>query len=265
VVSIYAAALKLRDALLVSISQSGMSPDVVAFQADARRAGIPAIAVTNDDDSPLARGSDICLRLCAGPELSVAATKTFLASAALAARLAAEWSGDQNLMAAAERLPQVLDRAQSIRWPEAEQALAPARSLYVLGRGPSLPMAQEAALKLKETCALHAEGYSPAEVRHGPIELARQGFPVVVFSPPDRSRPLTLQTVAHLRAAGASVFVAGPADDAKNALAYTPSFHPHLDPISMVATFYGAAERIARMRGRDPDRPLHLKKVTETR
>ncbi|MDP9137156.1 MAG: SIS domain-containing protein [Pseudomonadota bacterium] len=265
VVSIYGARLRLRDALLVSISQSGRSPDVIAFQADARRAGIPAVAITNDDSSPLALASDICLRLCAGPELSVAATKTFIASAAIAARLAAEWSGDRTLQAAVEDLPQVLERSLQIRWPTAEQALAAASSLYVLGRGPSLPMAQEAALKLKETSGIHAEGYSPAEVMHGPLELSRPGFPVLVFSPGDRSRPLALEAVEHLRTSGAMVFVAGPADGERDALACAPASHPHLDPVSMIATFYGSAERIARLRGRDPDRPRLLKKVTETR
>ena len=265
VVSIYGTRLNLRDALLVSISQSGRSPDVLSFQADARRAGIPAIAVTNDNSSPLAVASDICLSLCAGPELSVAATKTFIASTALAARVAAEWSGDGELKAAVEELPRVIDGAVTIRWPAVEEAFAAAASLYVLGRGPSLPMAQEAALKLKETGGIHAEGYSPAEVMHGPVELSRPGFPVLLFSPDDRSRPLARETAAALRASGASVFVAGPANAGGDTLPSAPAAHPHLDPISMIATFYGSAERIARLRGRDPDRPRLLEKVTTTR
>ncbi len=266
VVSIYATRLRLRDALLVSISQSGQSPDVLAFQRDARRAGIPAIAITNDDNSPLARGSDICLRLCAGPELSVAATKTFIASATVAARLAAEWSHDDALKAATEALPEVLARALDIRWASAEKTLSEAPSLYVLGRGPSLPMAQEAALKLKETSALHAEGYSSAEVMHGPLELCGRGFPVLMFSPGDRAHSPAQETVARLRAAGAAVFVAGSPDSGNGtALPFAPTSHPHLDPLSMIVTFYGSAERIARLRGRDPDRPRLLNKVTETR
>ena len=195
----------------------------------------------------------------------MAATKTFIASAALAARLAAEWSRDAALQAATEDLPEVLERALAIRWPAAEKTLAAASSLYVLGRGPSLPMAQEAALKLKETSGIHAEGFSPAEVMHGPLELSRPGFPVLVFSPGDRSRPFARETVAHLRASGATVFVAGPDDGESDVLAAARASHPHLDPISMIATFYGSAERIARLRGRDPDRPRLLKKVTETR
>jgi glucosamine--fructose-6-phosphate aminotransferase (isomerizing) len=257
--------LRLRDCLLVTISQSGRSPDVLEFQADARRAGIPSIAIVNDSTSPLARGSDICVSLCAGEEESVAATKTFIASAALTARIAAEWSGDPALRSAVDELPVVLDRAVEIRWPAMEKALATAQSLYVLGRGPSLPMAQEAALKLKETSAIHAEGYSLAEVMHGPLELARHGFPMLVFSPDDRSRDPARLAVADLRATGSSVFVVGPAGTNGDTLASAPTSHPHLDPISMTATFYGSAERLARLRGRDPDRPRLLKKVTATR
>jgi glutamine---fructose-6-phosphate transaminase (isomerizing) len=254
VVSIYAAKLKLRDAILVTISQSGKSPDILAFQAEARASGIPTIAITNDALSPLAQDADICLPLHAGPELSVAATKTFIASAVLAAAIVGAFGGDQRFNAAIADLPDDLARARDLRWPSLEEAIAKARSLYVLGRGPSLPIALEAALKLKETSGLHAEGFSAAEVMHGPMELVREGFPILVLAPNDAARAATAANVAGLESAGAIVL--------------WPSFHaardPLLDPISLIQTFYGSAERIARALGRNPDAPRMLAKVTRT-
>lgn len=255
VVSVYGARLALRDTLLLTISQSGKSPDILAFQAEAKRAGIPTLAVTNTEDSPLARDADLCLPLCAGPEKSVAATKTFIASAAMAAALVAACGGDAHFAKAVERLPEDLHKALAINWAEMEDAFSVASSAYVLGRGPSLPMAQEAALKLKETSGLHAEAYSAAEVIHGPMELVGPGFPVVVLAPEDKALATTRDTAKRLAEAGAHVM--------------TPDFartsDPLLDPISMIQSFYGSAERIARLRGRNPDRPRLLKKVTETR
>jgi glucosamine--fructose-6-phosphate aminotransferase (isomerizing) len=255
VVSVFGARLDLRETILVTISQSGRSPDILAFQAEARRAGVPAVAITNDESSPLARDADLCLPLHAGPERSVAATKTFIASAALSAWIVGACAGNDRLLRAIARLPEDLASANDLRWREAETAIARARSLYVLGRGPSLPIAQEAALKLKETCGLHAEAYSPAEVMHGPMELVTSGFPVLVFAPADAAAETTAASVARLEAAGARIIRP----------AHRRTADPILDPIAMIQTFYGSAECISRSLGRDPDAPRLLRKVTETR
>ncbi|WP_119387861.1 SIS domain-containing protein [Taklimakanibacter lacteus] len=255
VVSVYGAKLALRDTLLLTISQSGKSPDILAFQAEAKRAGIPTLAVTNTEDSPLAREADLCLPLCAGTERSVAATKTFIASAAMAAGLAAVCGGESGLVDALDHLPDDLTKALALRWSQAEEILSASTSSYVLGRGPSHPMAGEAALKLKETSGLHAEAYSAAEVVHGPMELIGEGFPVLVLAPKDKAAATTAETARRLGAAGARVITPD----------YAPTRHPLLDPVSLIQTFYGSAERIARLRGRDPDRPRLLKKVTETK
>jgi glutamine---fructose-6-phosphate transaminase (isomerizing) len=253
-VSIFEARLRLRDTILLTISQSGRSPDLLAFQADARRAGIPTVAITNDPSAPLAEHADICLLLHAGREISVAATKTFIASAALAAAVIADWDDTHRLSEAIRHLPEDLARANDLRWSNVEEAIARARSLYVLGRGPALPIAQEAALKLKETSGLHAEAYSAAEVMHGPVELVREAFPVLVFAPNDAALPTTSVTVGRLRDAGALVL--------------QPDFRatrdPALDPLTIIQSFYGSAERIARARGRNPDEPKWLAKVTRT-
>jgi glucosamine--fructose-6-phosphate aminotransferase (isomerizing) len=134
-----------------------------------------------------------------------------------------------------------------------------AESLYVLGRGPALPIAQETALKFKETCGIHAEAYSIAEVMHGPLELLGQDFPVLVYSPEDQSRATTRESIARIRATGADILVVE-----EGGLPSARTAHPLLDPIAMIQTAYPCIETIARARGRDPDRPKLLKKVTET-
>lgn len=264
VASVYGARLDLEGCIVTAVSQSGASPDSLAFAAEVKRAGAPLITITNAADSPLGRLADVPLVLGAGPEESVAATKTFIASVALAARIIAAWAGSAEVVDACERLPEALARAASIAWPPLEDrlvGLGENASLYVLGRGPALAMAEEAALKLKETSGLHAEAYSTAEVVHGPMELIRPDFPVVLMAPPDAAAGTNRATAARLRAAGAEVYIAGhePGD-----LPTAATAHPLLDPIAMIQSFYGCACRIAIRRGRDPDRPHLLSKVTRT-
>jgi glucosamine--fructose-6-phosphate aminotransferase (isomerizing) len=255
VVSVYGAHLRLRDSILITVSQSGRSPDILSCQEEAKRAGIATVAVTNDEASPLAVQADLCLPLLAGPELSVAATKTFICSVALLAAMIAALGDDRQLGEAVSGLPDVLAQALSCRWEAVEDTLAEARSLYVLGRGPTLAMAREAALKLKEICQLHAEAYSAAEVMHGPVELVRTGFPVLAFASSDAAAATTAATMAALAKAEALVLTPS----------YHPTSHPLLDPISIIQSFYVSAERVSRRRGLDPDTPRLLHKVTQTR
>ncbi len=264
VVSIYRRPLALRDTIVVALSQSGASPDSLAFAAEAKRAGVPLVTITNMPGSPLSKLADIAIELGAGPETSVAATKTFIATAAIAARLIAEWGGDNALTTATDKLPEALARANSVRWTMAEDAMASAHSLFVLGRGPCLPMAGEAALKLKETAGLHAEAFSAAEVLHGPMALIDPEFPVLLFAPADEAHATNMATAERLRGAGANVFTVSADGKADGALTLVATAHVLLDPISIVQTFYGSAERIACARGRDPDRPRLLSKVTRT-
>jgi glutamine---fructose-6-phosphate transaminase (isomerizing) len=264
VASIYRAPLRLKGTLLVSVSQSGKSPDIVALQAAARAAGAFTVAVVNDAGSPLAREADAVLPLHAGEEKSVAATKTCIASAAVLAALVAELAQDDALRAAMRTLPEALHRAATADWAALLETLRRAASAYVVGRGPALPIAMEAALKLKETSVLHAEAFSGAEVMHGPLQLLRDGFPVLAFRPRDAAHAAMGDAIARLAAAGGRVFTCeeGPAAPAR--LAFTPSGHTLLDPLAMLLSFYRLAEQVARARGHDPDRPSHLRKVTET-
>jgi glucosamine--fructose-6-phosphate aminotransferase (isomerizing) len=256
---VYGAHLKAKGGLCITISQSGKSPDIVALQEAARKAGALTVALVNVEDSPAARKADICLPLHAGPELSVAATKSFIVSLAAGAAITAQWLGQEDLIAAVAGLPERLHSAVSIAWPDFVSFARDADSLYVLGRGPSLPIAAETALKLKETCAIHAEAYSIAEVMHGPLELLGDGFPVFAYAPDDRSRDSTAEAIGRMRQTGASVLVAG-----QGGLPVIATGHPLLDPITMIQTAYLAIEQVAVARGRDPDRPRLLKKVTET-
>ncbi len=265
IASVYGAPLKLRNAVLVSVSQSGQSPDIVALQQAARRGGALAIAVVNLAASPLARTSDVALPLHAGQEKSVAATKTCIASAVALAALLAEWADDAGLRAAVRGMPESLSDALAREWDAAYPTFTEADSAYVVGRGPGLPVAAEAALKFKETAVLHAEAFSGAEVMHGPLQLLEPGFPVLAFRQADASSQAMDGAVARLRSDGGRVFVArtDPAGTT-DALPTAATGHGALDPLAALLSFYAFAERVARDRGHDPDRPSHLRKVTET-
>ena len=264
VASLYHAPLQLAGAVVVSVSQSGQSPDIVSLQTAAQAAGAFAIAVVNDVSSPLATGADAVLPLHSGPERSIAATKTFLASATILAALVAEWRGDAVLAKAARELPDALEKAVYADWSEALPVLRQANSAFVVGRGPALPIAAEAALKLKETAMLHAEAFSGAEVMHGPLQLVEAGFPVIAFRPNDAAHAAMGEAVARLRSTGAETFVAEAGPPQGGRLPVSPSGHPLLDPLVMLLSFYALAEQVARARGHDPDRPSRLRKVTET-
>jgi glucosamine--fructose-6-phosphate aminotransferase (isomerizing) len=265
IATLYQAPMRLRGAVSIAISQSGQSPDIVEMQRAVRRGGALAIALVNDEASPLAGEAEALLPLCAGPERSVAATKSMIAGLVAGASLVAAWREDRPLADAIAALPDIL-RGQTAPPPtEMLEHLTGARSVFVLGRGATLAIAAEAALKLKETCAIHAEAYSAAEVLHGPAELVNPGFPVIAFVPSDAARASMLATLARLADAGAEVIAieAGGADDAHH-LAVTQAGATLLDPVVMVHRFYRLAEALARRLGRDPDRPRHLRKVTET-
>ena len=259
VVSVYDAKLKARDGFCLTISQSGKSPDIVALQDAARRAGALTVAVVNVEDSPAAHAADICLPLYAGPELSVAATKSFIVSIVAGAAIVAHWLNDGAMLRTISELPQHLEKAAAIDWPEVVSFATHTESLYVVGRGPALPIAAETALKLKETCAIHAEAYSIAEVMHGPLELLGVGYPVLAYSPEDKSRHSSIDALAKIRKTGAHLLVAE-----QDGLPFERTGNPLLDPISIIQTAYRFVEATAVARGRDPDRPRLLKKVTET-
>jgi glucosamine--fructose-6-phosphate aminotransferase (isomerizing) len=260
VASVYGARQDLRDCLFLAISQSGRSPDIVAAARAAREAGALVVAAVNDEASPLAEAAEFVLPLCAGEETSVAATKSYIASLAALVHLASEWARDRELRAALSHLPEQLDSAWSLDWSRAVELLTPATHLFVIARGVGLAIAQEAALKCKETCGLHAEAFSAAEVRHGPQALLRERFPALVFCQDDETRSGTLALARELGDRGVPVLVAG----AESAQLPTVATHSVLEPIAAIESFYRMANALAIARGYDPDDPPHLRKVTQT-
>jgi glucosamine--fructose-6-phosphate aminotransferase (isomerizing) len=265
VASVYHSAPHAAGALTLAISQSGRSPDLLAAARAAREAGALVVALVNDDTSPLAALADCVLPLRAGPEQSVAATKSYIAALAAAAQLVARWSGDKALCDALEDLPGLLRRAWNSDWSAALPRLLRAEHLYAVGRGPGYAIAQEAALKFKETCGLHAEAFSAAEVAHGPAALIGPGFPVLAFSQSDETAAGVAAAMAGFAARGAQVIAAGPAEAPPGALVLqVEAGHAALEPIAQILSAYRMIEELAAWRGFDPDHPPHLAKVTET-
>lgn len=264
VASIYGVQLKLARGLCICVSQSGQSPDIVEMARSARAGGALTIAVTNDTASPLAHVSDRTVDIHAGPELSVAATKTFVTSVVALLTLVAEWKGDTDLKAALWALPEALDKATRIDWPDLRGALQGAGSLYTLGRGPAYAIAGEAALKFKEISQIHAESYSSAEVLHGPVSIIGAGFPVLAFAAHDAAEDTVAGIADQLAAKGAQVFVTSDRARVATGLACVRTAHPLTDPLALIVSFYAMVERFARDAGIDPDTPRHLRKVTQT-
>jgi glucosamine--fructose-6-phosphate aminotransferase (isomerizing) len=259
--SVYGVRQRLGDALFIAISQSGRSPDLLRNAEAAREAGARVVALVNVADSPLAALADVVVPLHAGQERSVAATKSYLASLSALLQLVALWSDDAALPPALDALPAALRLAWHCDWSPATEGLRQARNLFVLGRGLGLCAAQEMALKFKETCGLHAEAYSSAEVKHGPMALVGAGFPVLMLAQPDGTGAGTRALAGELRARGAHVWMA----DARDAQLPVPEApHPACAPLLQVQAFYRMANALSLARGFDPDTPPHLNKVTET-
>ncbi|MBA2918894.1 SIS domain-containing protein [Sphingomonas sp. MAH-20] len=258
--SVYGVAPRLRRTLCLAVSQSGASPDLLATVDAAVRAGASVAALVNVADSPLGERADWLLPLHAGPERSVAATKSFIASLAALLQIVSAWTQDASDLG---ELPALLAQSWECDWSPLVEGLRDARGLYVLGRGLGLGAAQEAALKLKETSGLHAEAFSTAEVRHGPMALVGPDFPLLVFRQPDETAVGVETLAADAAARGTPVFVAGGAVPGAIALP-TPDASAAATPLLQVQSFYRAAAQLAVARGFDPDRPPHLSKVTET-
>jgi glucosamine--fructose-6-phosphate aminotransferase (isomerizing) len=260
--SVFKAPLSLKGMLCLAISQSGRSPDLLAAATAARDSGAIVVALVNDPDSPLAESASVVLPQGAGPEKSAAATKSYITSLSAIAQMVALWSGDEAMQVALGQLPSALAQAWEEDWSSGVEMLRTADHLYTVGRGLHLAVAQEAAHKLKETCMIHAEAYSSAEVLHGPNELAGEGFPVLLFRSEGAGDASVQEAAKRLAAQGASVMMAGGGDP--GALPVPRSPHPSLAPILQIQAFYRMANALACERGHDPDRPRHVQKVTHT-
>ncbi len=264
IASVYQSKLKLAGSACLSVSQSGQSPDIVAMARMAQTAGALSISITNDPASPLAQVSDHTLYIEAGPELSVAATKTFVNSAVAGIWLLAEWAQDADLLAALQDLPHQLEQAVQQDWTPVINALGKRHSLFCLGRGPSYAIANEVALKFKETCQLHAEAYSSAEVLHGPVSIVDRGFPVLALCAADAAEMALAGVADQMAQMGAAVFATTPRVTKAVPLPTVRTGHALTDPVALIASFYVMVEQLAVSRDINPDAPRHLNKVTQT-
>ena len=264
IASIYGKDLRLPSAAAIAISQSGKSPDIVGMAQSVRRSGATAIAITNTAGSPLAEASDFTIDLHAGAEQSVAATKTFVTSVVAGLALISRWSGDRDLARAVAALPDALAEAVNCDWSDLIGSLDGHGALYVLGRGPGFAIANEAALKFKETCNIQAESYSAAEVMHGPVAIVTPGYPVLGLAARDAAEVSVADMAHKLAGQGALSFLTSDRPGQAKRLPFAATGHPITDPLSLIVSFYGFVEALSRHRGLNPDVPPALKKVTET-
>lgn len=265
IASVYGRRLRLENQLFLAISQSGRSDDLVELASSAKAAGALTVAMVNATDGPLVPACDIILPIGAGPELSVAASKTFVATLAALLRLTSSWTEHESFGGAIARLPERLSAAAELDWNDLADALVETTSLVTIGRGPTLAIAREASLKLKETCRLHAEAFSGAEFLHGPVALISSRYPVLMFMPTDAAAPGMRQLAAKLRAEGSALLAAEPGACGPGWLPALPSDHPETDAVCLIQSFYAVLIRLAERLGTDVDRPRHLQKVTRTR
>jgi len=268
--TLYHAAPRLTNALVIGISQSGQSPDIVAVLEEGRRQGRPTLAITNDGNSPLAASADHVIELHAGSERSVAATKTYTTELAVMALFAVAWSGEQQHVDDIARLPAALETTLRGAADIARQA---ERYRYmdrcvVVGRGYNYATSFELALKLKELTYVMATAYSSADFRHGPIATIEAGLPTILIMPRDAAFPDMLDLAVDLQRREAELLIISDAGQAL-ALAKTPlpiagSVPQWLSPITAIVPGQLLALHLALAKGYDPDVPRGLQKVTRT-
>lgn len=270
--SVYGRSVDLRGQAVVAISQSGSSPDVVGVVEQARAQGRPTLAITNAPESALAHAAERVLDLGAGPERSVAATKTYTASllavALISAALGGRLTEDARDLA---RVPDALEAALDVAGvAEAVELLRPHNRAVCVGRGYNLASAHETGLKLTELTGTLVAPYSPADLLHGPIAAVSAEVPAVVIAPEEPGRTSVLEIVPELKRRGAPVLVTGPASAAASGTVglTCPSeaeLADWLSPLTAIVPGQLLAWRLAESRGVEVDRPGELRKVTRTR
>ncbi|HEV8489488.1 MAG TPA: SIS domain-containing protein [Candidatus Limnocylindrales bacterium] len=270
--SLYGVEPRFSRSLVVGISQSGASPDVVGVVAAARRQGVPTVAITNTPGSPLATAAEQAIDLRAGPEVAIAATKTYAAELTAVAMLSAALLGDADAFRALDGVPGAIERALETEADAARAAASRAAiaGCVVLGRGFEYATARELALKLKELARVIADPYSAADFQHGPLALVEPGFPVLAIAPSGAAAAGLLELLATLRNDyGADLIVISDRDDAlalgAAGLGLPAGLPDWLMPIASIVPGQFLAFHLARAKGHDPDSPRHIRKVTLTR
>lgn len=287
--TIYQRPPQMQNALVLGISQSGKSPDIVSVLAEARRQGALTAAITNAPDSDLAQEADHVIAQRAGVEQSVAATKTYTTQLAAIALLGALLADDDDMLHALRTVPDAV--AQTLALNESNSsAMASAvptggvttgpvaqivqryrymRECVVIGRGYNYASAFELALKLKEMTYTLADPYSSADFLHGPLALVEQGFPVIVFAPAGVMQPEILTFMQTLGQHRVELIVISnhpqTLAQAHVRLGVADGVPEWLSPIPAIVPGQLFAMHLAHIRGYNPDQPRSLSKVTETR
>ncbi len=269
--SIYKNPPRFENALVIGISQSGKSPDIVSVIAEGKRQGALTVAITNFPNSDLARAADFTIELHAGLEQSVAATKTYTAQLAAIALLSAVAAGDEAMLKTLAQAPEQVRQTLSLS-PEIARAAERyryMRTCVVIGRGYNYATAFELALKIKELNYVMAEPYSSADFMHGPVALIEEAFPAIIIAPTGIMLPEIKNFVGDLKRRGAEIIAIS--DDSEIlSLARTPFKVPvtvpeWVSPLTSIIPGQLFAMHLANVRDYDVDKPRGLLKVTETR
>ncbi len=255
VASVYGKSLQLEGGLVIVISQSGRSPDILAQARMAKNAGAFCVALVNDETAPIKDIVDVVLPLRAGEEKAVAATKSYLATLSAIIQLTAEWTQSESLAAAVDSMPKALQTAVDAEPQLTAESLKGVKNLVVLGRGLGYAVTKELALKMKEVCSIHAESFSSAEFLHGPVTLVEKKLTIVDACINDESLESHVEQVNNVTERGADVVHLNQTSN---------DIHPRIAPLALLQRFYIDVAAVAVARGIDPDQPEGLKKVTQT-
>jgi glucosamine--fructose-6-phosphate aminotransferase (isomerizing) len=253
--SLFNQQLALKNALVLCISQSGKSPDILAQAKAAQQSGATCIALVNDESSPLAILADEVVPLCAGEEKAVAATKSYLATLSAILQLVAAWAQSTEILSALNELPEHLQKAIEAPAQLSLNFVQPLRNCVVLGRGFGYAISCEIALKLKEVCGIHAEAFSSAEFLHGPATLVSKQLAIIDIDLNDETSAAHRAQVAEMKKRGAIII---------QLTGLAQKVHPRLAPMTILQRFYLDVEQISAAMGLNPDAPEGLNKVTQT-
>jgi glucosamine--fructose-6-phosphate aminotransferase (isomerizing) len=264
VVTVLDSKLDLKNQFVMGISQSGVSPDILRTFEACKKSGAICASIVNDSQSPLARAAQYFFDQHAGVELGLAATKTVLCTLTVIARIAAAWSQDKVLQEGILKLPETLSQNFNLGLGIDPKKLMGSSNVFVLSRGLGFSAAHELSLKIKETCGIHSEAFSTAEVKHGPREIVDQKFTIIALALPASGEQEIIQTASELRDQGARVVLVAEKKHKPDIELIADTDH-RLSPIHALQTLYPWIAQSSVALGRNPDKPKQLKsKVIHT-
>jgi glucosamine--fructose-6-phosphate aminotransferase (isomerizing) len=262
----------LKGALVVGISQSGQSPDIVSVLQEGKKQGCLTLAITNEPNSPLAAEADFTLNTQAGPELAIAATKTYTAELMSIAMLSAALNEDKSSWQALEKVPAWVSEAlkHDQRISEATERYRYMQQCVILGRGYNYSTVFEWALKMKELAYVEADPYSSADFQHGPIAIVARGFPVMTVIMAGQVADSLMPVLIHLKNdLLAELVVISNLKEAlsmgKIGISIAEEIPEYLTPLVSIVPAQLFSYHLTQAKGFDPEKPRSIQKITETR